>query len=88
MYTICVTSFKRENTSTSTPKMATVTFHKVKDLVQICHGRGGKQTSTFLRSQSASSRCGIGREQSAASQPVQDRETREHLIGCEEDGES
>ena len=74
--------------TTSTTKMATVTFQTVKDLVQIYHGLGEKQTSKNLRSQSASSRCGIGREQSATSQPGLDRETGEHLIGCEEDGES
>ena len=72
--------------TTSTSKMATVSFQGVKDLVQIYHGLGGNQTNGLKRSQSASSRCGIGREQSAASQPGLDRMKRSHLIGCAEDG--
>ena len=74
--------------TTSTTKMATVSFQTVKDLVQIYHGLGEKQTSKKIRSQSASSHCGIGREESVASQPGLDRVKKSHLIGCAEDGES
>ena len=74
--------------TTSTSKMATVSSQGVKDLVQIYHGLGGNQTNGLMRSQSASSHCGIGQEHSVDSQPGPDRETGEHLIGCEKDGES
>ena len=66
--------------------MATLIFHKVRDLVQIYHGLGEKQTIKKIRSQSASLRCAIGRELYAASQPSLDRMQRSHLIGCAEEG--
>ena len=74
-----------QSKTTSTNKMATVSFQTVKDLVQIYHGLG-EQTIKKIRSQSASLRCGIGRELYAASQPGLDRMQRSHLIGCAEDG--
>ena len=74
--------------TTSRNKMATVSFQTVKDLVQVYHGLGGLQTNKLPRSQSESSRCGIGREQPPAIQPGLDGRKCSNLIGCAEDGES
>ena len=74
--------------TTSRSKMATVSFQTVKDLVQVYHGLGENQTNKKMRSQSESSRCGIGQEQPATSQPGLDGGRSSNLIGCTEDGES
>ena len=60
----------------------------VGSLVKVYQGLGVIQTNKISRSQSDSLRCGIGREQSAASQPGLDGMHCNNLIGCAEDGKA